>query len=125
MLLRPLADGSIALRADGAWVSRALPSGNVTPPPAWLAALANRDVLLRRSGKGYVVPTSGRLDGDGCAPLLELRAPAGNLCAELGTRDRNAFAELGLDGTLFATFFGSPCDFGLCCHVRWWKGALP
>jgi hypothetical protein len=126
MLLRPLADGSIALRADGAWVARALPSGEVRPPPAWLVALADHDLLLRTSGSGYVVPAPGVAQGGSCAPLLQLRAPAGNLCGLLGVRNRiAAAAELGLDGTLFATFFGAPCDFGLCCHVRWWKGALP
>jgi hypothetical protein len=126
LLLRPLADGSIAVRSGNQWVARARPSGRVDLPPPWLAELASRDVLLRSSGKGYVVPTPGPLDPSAaCAPLLQLRAPAGNLCGTVGVQSAAMRVELGLDGTLFATSYGRPCDFGACCHVRWWTGALP
>jgi hypothetical protein len=126
LLLRPLADGSIAVRSGNQWVARARPSGRVELPPPWLAQLASRDVLLRSSGKGYVVPWPGPVDPSAaCAPLLQLRAPAGNLCGTVGLQTTATRVELGLDGTLFASFYGPPCDFGACCHVRWWTGALP
>lgn len=126
LALRPLADGSIAVRADGVWVARARPSGAVEAPPAWLASHPSSELFLRASGKGYVLQAAGGVDpGTNCAPMAELRAPAGNLCAVVGTVGRPAAASLGLDGTLFGKTYGMPCDFGLCCHVRWWKGALP
>jgi hypothetical protein len=126
LLLRPLADGSIAVGGDGTWLAQARPSGEVEPAPPWLAALSGHDVLLRASGSGYVVPSPGSPDRTtGCAPFVQLRAPAGNLCATVGLQHQTADAYLGLDGTLFARFYGLPCDFGLCCHLRWWKGALP
>jgi hypothetical protein len=126
LLLRPLADGSIAVRSGNQWVARARPSGRVELPPPWLAQLASHDVLLRSSGKGYVIPSPGPVDPKAsCAPLLQLRAPAGNLCGTVGLQQTAMRVELGLDGTLFASFYGRPCDFGACCHVRWWTGALP
>lgn len=126
LLLRPLADGSIAVRADGVWVARARPTGAVEAPPGWLAAHPGSDVFLRASGKGYVVQASGNIDpATSCAPFVELRAPAGNLCAVIGTQGRPALASVGLDGTLFGRVDGMPCEFGNCCHLRWWKGALP
>jgi hypothetical protein len=126
LLLRPLADGSIAVRSGNEWVARARPSGRVESPPPWLAQLASHDVLLRSSGKGYVVPSPGAVDPlAACAPLLQLRAPAGNLCATVGMQRAATRVDLGLDGTLFASFHGPPCEFGNCCHVRWWAGALP
>lgn len=125
LLLRPLADGSLAVRLDDRWVARARPSAAVEAAPAWLAALSGRDVLLRASGQGYVVPWLAFDSATSCASLVQLRAPAGNLCATIGVRGAALRAELGLDGTLFATFAGPPCAFGACCHVRWWRGALP
>jgi hypothetical protein len=129
LLVRPLLDGSVAVRADGAWRARIRNrSTAVRDPPAWLANLSGKEFQLRKHGGSsgsYVVLFDSRFGGTPrCAPLVEIRAPAGNRCGTLAVPESVQRADVGEDGTLIWLRSGPPCSFGLCCHWRWWTGLL-
>jgi hypothetical protein len=129
LLVRPLLDGSVAVRADGIWRARiANRARTARDPPAWLRALAGRDFRLRKHGgdyAGYAVPFDSQLVvSRRCGPLVEIRAPAGNRCGTLAVPEGVVRSDVGEDGTLIWFRFGPPCSFGICCQWRWWTGLL-
>ncbi|MFL5310136.1 MAG: hypothetical protein ACJ79H_06720 [Myxococcales bacterium] len=129
LLIRPLLDGSVAVRAEGMWRARiANRARTVRDPPAWLSALAGRDFQLRkhrRVNRGYVVLFDPQLvPSRGCKPLVDIRAPAGNRCGTLAVAESVVRADVGEDGTLIWFRGGPPCSFGICCQWRWWTGLL-
>jgi hypothetical protein len=114
MWLRPLHDGSLGLRVEGKWVAR-IERERTRPPPAWLATLDDRDVIALPHG--YATPLTS--DVRGCVPLVDLRAPAGNLCRRLALQGAQR-ADVGGDGTLIALSRDGPWK----CAFRFWSGLL-
>ncbi|HEY6910488.1 MAG TPA: hypothetical protein VI356_14010 [Myxococcales bacterium] len=115
LLLRQLADRSIAVRVDGKWVARVRRSG-AERAPAWLAAQDGRDVILLE--RGYAVPFTYAADHSGCTPAVEIRAPAGNLCGRYALAEPFQRADVGADGTLILAYGGSTF---WSCRRRWWS----
>jgi hypothetical protein len=113
--LRPLHDGSLALRVDGQWVAR-IERERTRPPPPWLATLDGRDIIALPHG--YATPLTSNTSG--CVPLVELRAPAGNLCRRLALHGAQR-ADVGADGTLIVlSRDGGPWK----CAFHFWSGLL-
>jgi hypothetical protein len=131
--LTALGGGAVAVRESVAfpitpaphWIAKVTGSGAVAVP-RWMTGLPAAP-QLRGDGRGYfvVLPPPGTFPRPGgCVPRLQIRAPAGNLCAVLGVRGPARELELGLDGTASINVEGGSCGFGGCCRLRWWGGAF-
>ena len=114
--LRPLFDGSLVLRVDGKWKARlARTTGSAGPAPDWLSGPDYRDLVPLP--QGYALVGSGS-DGD-CRTVVELRAPAGNLCGSRALLDV-VHADVGADGTLIVMFSHPQWK----CGWRWWPALI-
>ncbi len=119
-----LLDGSLAVRSDGTWRRRydrlATRSG---PLPAWLADRASWGLRTTRGNRGYAALEPAGLAAPGCAPRVDLLAPAGRLCGrvtftESATGCTTGSLDQGWDGTVVQQ---SGAD---ACTVRWWPRLL-
>lgn len=148
--LAPLIGGGLALRrvalADtpccgprvryGEWLA-VIPSGSAAsvPAPQWLASRPNTSLELASDGRAYAMLPMARSTASPCVQVVEILAPAGNLCGTVDfTIDENAACEtkdlvLGRDGTViqqlptsFEQISIPPNDQS--CTLHFWPAAL-
>jgi hypothetical protein len=129
--LHPLLDGSLALRAAGAY--RRVFSHLATtssPLPQWLAGRSSWSFRVTRGGRGYVLlPPAGQGDGpySDCMQRLELIARSGRRCGQITLHavHGNGFCspgtvDQGWDGTVVQQL--AP---GHCFYVLWPRMLAP
>ncbi len=123
--LRPLLDGSIAVR-EGVRFTRRYPhlAERSEAAPAWLAGMpASWTYRFTRGNRGYAFfPPEGR-ESDDCSQTAELRAPSGRLCAKVTFEDPGgscltAAIDQGWDGTVVQRSARERCGW------RWWPRLL-
>jgi len=122
--LKPLLDGSLALRADGTW--RRVYAHLATAPsplPGWLGSRADWTYQFTRGNRGYAAfPPPGRASAD-CTQTIDLVSRGGRLCGRVVLREDGSgcvtgAVDQGWDGTVVQQSGRDPCA------ARWWPRLL-
>lgn len=122
--LVPLLDGSLAVRADGAFRRRYEHLATVSGPlPGWLAARPTATLRAARGGRAYAVLPPAGGPSPACTQAVEIVSAGGRACGRITFREEGTGCtaraiDQGWDGTIVQQSGRDPCTY------RWWRGLL-
>jgi hypothetical protein len=126
LVLRPLADGRLALRVGDDWLAAFGQGEQGSPPPDWLSSRPGTSLFIVEGGRAYALPAAS---ASTCATQsVEIVAVSGKKCGEVSTPAPSTCAvprplDIGPDGTL-AQSFEMPGGSEITCGLQWWPGLL-
>jgi len=126
LVLRPLADGRLALRVGDEWVAVFGQGEQGSPPPDWLSSRPGTSLFVVEGGRAYALPASS---ASACVTqTVEIVAVSGKKCGEVSAPPPSTCRilqplDIGPDGTL-AQSFETPGGDQIVCGLQWWPGLL-
>jgi hypothetical protein len=125
-VLRPLADGRLALRVGDDWTSVFGQGDQGSPAPDWLSSRPGTSLFVVEGGRAYALPAA---TASACVlQRAEIVAVSGKACGEVSAAPPSSCIRLqpfdiGPDGTL-AQSFEETGGSEITCGLQWWPGLL-
>jgi len=127
-VLRPLANGHLALRVGDDWTSVFGQGDQGSPAPDWLASRPATSLFVVEGGRAYALPAA---TASACDVLqtVEIVAASGKPCGEVSATPPASCAKLhpfdiGPDGTLLQSFEENIGGSQITCGLQWWPSLL-
>ena len=127
-VLRPLADGRLALRVGNDWTSVFGQGEQGSPAPDWLSSRPGTSLFVVEGGRAYALPAAAASACD-VLQTVEIVAASGKACGEVSaTPPARCLTlqpfDIGPDGTLVQSFVEDLGGSQIFCGVQWWPGLL-
>jgi hypothetical protein len=125
-VLRPLADGRLALRLGEDWTAVFGQGEQGNPAPDWLSSRPGTSLFVVEGGRAYALPAA---TASACVlQKVEIVAVSGKACGEVSAVPPPSCTilqpfDIGPDGTL-AQAFEEGGGSQITCGLQWWPGLL-